>query len=220
MKGLSLFVASVVLCAGAIRGAAEDRFVKELRLAAGLTAVVAEGDLEPRAAGTYTVRVYKDVKSGAFVSGITREREGAILNVGLTEPDKDGKKRLFVETRVASLENFVNVDVFDFDGALLKLNPKLSRASLPEESKDDAEARKLQVSDEKKPEVVKPADAEKKAEAAKPVEEPAKPAEAKPAEEKKAEPANAEPEKPKVEEKAAAAEPAAVPEPTTEKPNP
>jgi hypothetical protein len=203
MNGRFTLVAMVGLCAAGV--IADDRFIKEIALSGGMTAVVAEGDLEPRSTGTYTVRIYKDLKSGAFVTGLTKERDGAICNIGFGDLNKDGRKELFVETKTSLQENYINIDVFDFDGVRLKQNPKLSLSSVPEEKRYGSKP--VPAEEEKKPEAAKPAAEKPEANVEKPAEKPA-------------ESANTEVEKPKVDEKAAKLEAVeAVIEPAAAKPD-
>ena len=62
--------------------ATADRFTQTVPLAKGLVAVVAEGDLEARSMGSYTVRAYFDAKASPgneptfYAAGLVRPRDG------------------------------------------------------------------------------------------------------------------------------------------------
>lgn len=102
---------SAVLCLGAALtahvAAADERFVGKLALSNGQTAVIAEGDLEARSIGSYTVRLYSPVggTSGAgtdattFVTGLFEKRDGVIESVMLADVDRDGRDEIVVVMR-------------------------------------------------------------------------------------------------------------------------
>jgi hypothetical protein len=52
-----ILVLAIMLCAGEVL-ADEGRYVKQLPLPDGRVSVVAEGDMEPRSIGSYSIRFY------------------------------------------------------------------------------------------------------------------------------------------------------------------
>ena len=67
---------------------AAERFVQPVPLTKGLVAVVAEGDLEARSIGSYTVRAYFDAEAGPgnettfYAAGLVRPRDGTVRSAG------------------------------------------------------------------------------------------------------------------------------------------
>jgi phage protein D len=102
----SLVAALFALAAATASGADDVRFVAKLVLANGQTAVVAEGDLEARSIGTYTVRLYGPVSGStaegdttSFVAGLFEKRDGTIESVALADIDRDGRDEIVVVMR-------------------------------------------------------------------------------------------------------------------------
>ncbi|MBA4387756.1 MAG: hypothetical protein C0404_07230 [Verrucomicrobia bacterium] len=171
---------------------AEDRFAGEIKIPGGLTAVVAEGNLEPGSIGTYTIRIYRDLKSGAYITGIIREREGAVKGASAVDLDKDGKQEIAVEIEVGS-SKARSLDVFNFSGGRLLWNARLSKDAAA--GADDKPAPPPKTED--KPAAVEPVKepAEKTPAPAEPAKEPAEkvadPADPQPAKEEAKQPADA-----------------------------
>ena len=71
--------------------------------------VVAEGDLEPRSTGTFSVRAYradaeaerKGFDLDAYLSGVLCQREGGVESVSSADIDGDGRPELIVAMRSA-----------------------------------------------------------------------------------------------------------------------
>ena len=121
MKCIATLFVVVFVSAVLHAKAGVDRFVQKLKLASGLTAVVAEGDLEARSIGSYTVRLYSagNAQPGDdatfFVSGLIRERNGYIEKVELASIDGDGKPELVVTVRCVGAGSYLYADAFAFD---------------------------------------------------------------------------------------------------------
>jgi hypothetical protein len=101
-------------------GAAPDpRFVGRVALPGGAQLVVAEGDLEPRSIGSYSVRLYAAgdlaFPTDRFVSGLVRAREGFIERIVLDDLDGDGRPELVVVIRSAGTGGAVSADAYALD---------------------------------------------------------------------------------------------------------
>jgi hypothetical protein len=81
-----------------------------------LTAVVAEGDFEPRSIGSFTLRFYRaddgEAKRGLdaddFAGGILRERDGQIEKVELLDLDGDSTNELIISARSAGSGGYLS----------------------------------------------------------------------------------------------------------------
>jgi len=109
---LSAIFLAVVLDAGA----ESKRFVKQIKLPTGQIAVVAEGDLEPRSIGSYSVRLYSGANpkypTNDFVAGIIKERDGGIDQVLLADLAGDGHVEIIVITRSAGSGGYLSAQSF------------------------------------------------------------------------------------------------------------
>jgi len=113
MKSVLFFSA---LCFIASAQGAEGRYVKKIRISKELTAVVAEGEFEPRSIGTFTVRFYRadddEAKRGLdaddFAGGILRERDGQIEKVELLDLDGDSTNELVISVRSAGSGGYLS----------------------------------------------------------------------------------------------------------------
>jgi len=94
------------------------RFVQKLALASGHTAVVAEGDLEARSIGSYSVRIYATRSAQSnddttfFSAGIVRARDGTIDKVFLADLGNGGSPSLVVAIRSAGSGGYLSADAF------------------------------------------------------------------------------------------------------------
>ena len=87
----------------------EIRWVSKLRLTPEVMMVVAEGDLEPRSTGTFSVRAYradaeaerKGFDLDAYLGGVLCQREGVVESVSSADIDGDGRPELIVAMRSA-----------------------------------------------------------------------------------------------------------------------
>ncbi|WP_293776380.1 PliI family lysozyme inhibitor of I-type lysozyme [uncultured Oxalicibacterium sp.] len=91
----------------------------------GQTVVVAEGDLEPRSIGSYSVRLYARNDPAypydRFVAGLVRPRNGMIQDLSFADIDKNGQSDIVVITRYAGSGNFVTAEAFHLQGNTLRL---------------------------------------------------------------------------------------------------
>ena len=121
MKRILIFLAAVMVAAQLHAEADVPRFCQKLKLPNQLTAVVAEGDLEARSLGSYTVRLYSSANAEPgddttfYVAGILRERSGAIEKVSLADIDGDGKPEVVVTIRCVGTGQYLSAEAFAFD---------------------------------------------------------------------------------------------------------
>lgn len=104
-----------------------NRFLQKIILPSGVMAVVAEGDYEPRALGSYSVRLYRVRSAEApfddFVAGIIRPRpNGSIEKVTLADIDGDGHDDIVVVFRSVGTGSFLSAEAFalDWNGLALR----------------------------------------------------------------------------------------------------
>lgn len=95
--------------------AAADRFVQKLALPDGQAVVVAEGDLEARSIGTYTVRLYSSDDTTRYLSGVIAVRDGSIESIRLADLDGRGEQ-LVVIVRSAGSGGYLSAQAFSFEG--------------------------------------------------------------------------------------------------------
>jgi len=115
-----LLLISSATAIGAEPGA---RFVQKIAVKPGLLAVVAEGDMEARSIGSYTVRTYsnpegKPANDTTFYSaGLIRIRDGTIESVALARVDKTSSPALVVVIRSAGTGGYLSADAFAITGS-------------------------------------------------------------------------------------------------------
>ena len=110
----ALFV--LALCFISSAQGAEVRYVKKIRISKELTAVVAEGDFEPRSIGSFPVRFYRadddEAKRGLdtddFAGGILIERDGQIEKVELLDLDGDSTNEMIISVRSAGSGGYLS----------------------------------------------------------------------------------------------------------------
>lgn len=101
--------------------AAADRFVARFPLHGGFVCVVAEGDLEPRSIGTFSVRVYRDLEVGDYVAGTIGRRDGFVRAAYVVAGDDAGAQQIAVEVETAGSGRHASRHVFVFDPATRSL---------------------------------------------------------------------------------------------------
>ena len=128
---------------------AEDgrRVVKQATMPkSGQMVVVAEGDLEPRSVGSYTVRLYAKNDPAypydRFVAGTVRPRNGMIQDLTFADIDKNGQPDIIVITRYAGSGNFVTAEAFRLQSKTLSL---LTSVAGLDASKDAIQALKQKL---------------------------------------------------------------------------
>lgn len=95
-------------------------YLERLELASGYTLVIAEGALEPRSIGSVTVKMYRDLVVGDFVSGLSFPRDGTVLKSVLIGNSSD-KQTLSITTVTAGSGNYQTTQLICIDGDTLSL---------------------------------------------------------------------------------------------------
>ena len=101
-----------------------DRYLNQHKLSTGLTAVIAEGDLEPRSIGSYSVRIYganPEYPTDDFLSGTIRLRDGSIEKVVIQDINGDGAEEIIIIIRSAGTGGYISADAFQYKSKQLKL---------------------------------------------------------------------------------------------------
>jgi hypothetical protein len=109
-----------------------QRFVQKLAVSSQLTAVVAEGDLEARSIGSYTVRVYS--KEGEptgddttfYKTGIVRRRDGTVESISLADLLANAPPMLVVTIRSAGSGGYLSAEAFVITGKTIRLAGSVS----------------------------------------------------------------------------------------------
>lgn len=122
-----------LLSALSAQAAEPARFVGQKTLPDGQTVVVAEGDLEARSVGSYSVRLYEAAQAPDattfFISGIVMPRDGVVTEVLLDDADTDGQIEVVVVTRSVGAGGYLSARVFDvLDG---RIDPLITVTDLP-----------------------------------------------------------------------------------------
>lgn len=122
-----------LLSALSAQAAETARFVGQKTLPDGQTVVVAEGDLEARSVGSYSVRLYEAAQAPDtttfFISGIVMPRDGVVTEVLLDDADTDGQIEVVVVTRSVGSGGYLSARVFDvLDG---RIDPLITVTDLP-----------------------------------------------------------------------------------------
>ena len=80
--------------------------------------MVAEGDLEPRSIGSYTVRVYSNSQpeypTDDFLAGLVKERDGTVEDVLFADVNGDGIKDIVVTMRCVGTGSYLSAVAFTF----------------------------------------------------------------------------------------------------------
>jgi len=126
MTKVALTVFSLVVSATVFAAEADHRFVRLFKFPAALeSAVVAEGDLEPRSIGSYTLRIYgggsSQFPTDDFITGIVRPRDGTIEAVHFIDMDGDNRAVLVVLMRSAGSGGYLAADAFRYRKGSLEL---------------------------------------------------------------------------------------------------
>ena len=99
-------------------GDGAERYVKSHKLPTGQVVVVAEGDLEPRSIGSYTVRVYSNSQpeypTDDFLAGLVKERDGTVEDVLFADVNGDGIKDIVVTMRCVGTGSYLAAVAFTF----------------------------------------------------------------------------------------------------------
>lgn len=126
MTKVALTVFFLVVSAIVFAAEADHRFVRLFKFPAALeSAVVAEGDLEPRSIGSYTLRIYgggsSQFPTDDFITGIVRPRDGTIEAVHFIDVDGDNRAVLVVLMRSAGSGGYLAADAFRYRNRSIEL---------------------------------------------------------------------------------------------------
>jgi hypothetical protein len=109
----------------ALASGADVRLLLGVLPGTSIVVVVAEGHLEPRSVGSYSVRVYGGARPGFpyddFIAGIVRPRDGAVESVQPADVDGDGAPEIVVVVRAAGTGGYLSADAFHLRGTTLSL---------------------------------------------------------------------------------------------------
>jgi hypothetical protein len=100
------------------------RYVNQHKLSTGLTAVVAEGDFEPRSIGSYSVRIYganPEFPIDDFLCGTIRSRDGSIEKIMIQDLNGDGNEEIIIIIRSVGTGGYLSADAFQYQSKQLKL---------------------------------------------------------------------------------------------------
>jgi len=118
----------LLTCAVSLSASAadSDRIVKTALYApTQATIVVAEGDLEPRSVGSYSIRLYAKNDPAfpydRFVTGLVRPRDGSVESVRFADLDHDGTPEIIVVLRSSGSGGYQSADAFHFRKKSLQL---------------------------------------------------------------------------------------------------
>ncbi len=93
-----------------------DRFIRQLTLPDGQIIMVAEGDQEPRSAGSYSIRLYLGTEpkfpTDDFLHGLIRERDGSIEDVKLDDSTNKNNPAIIVIIKSAGSGGYLSADQF------------------------------------------------------------------------------------------------------------
>lgn len=108
--------AAVLLLVAPVAAVAQDRFIEKLRLPAGQTLVVAEGDFEARSIGSFSVRLYDAAapsdETTFFRAGLIRARDGVVEKAVLADVDGDRKNEVVVVVRSVGTGSYQSAHAF------------------------------------------------------------------------------------------------------------
>jgi hypothetical protein len=106
----------VLLFTASVHAAGQERFVSHLTLPTGETVVVAEGDLEARSVGSFSVRLYDAAaapdETTFFTSGLIRARDGVVEKVSLADVDGDRQQEVVVFVRSVGTGSYLSAHAF------------------------------------------------------------------------------------------------------------
>ena len=101
-----------------------NRYANQHRLSTGETAVVAEGDFEPRSIGSYSVRIYgvnPNFPTDNFIYGTISPRNGIIEKVITQDINGDGIEEIIVIIRSVGTGGYLSADAYQYRSNRLEL---------------------------------------------------------------------------------------------------
>ena len=96
---------------------ASDRFIDKIKLPGGQTVVVAEGELEARSLGSFSIRLYQAAAAADettfFISGLVSERDGVVEKLLLADINGDADSEIVVVVRSVGTGSYLSAYAFD-----------------------------------------------------------------------------------------------------------
>jgi hypothetical protein len=109
----------ILITSGTLYAAESERFITKLKLPTGETVMVAEGELEARSIGSFSIRLYDAAAPGDettfFRSGLIRPRDGVIEKVVLADVAGDRRPEIVVMVRSAGTGSYLSAQAFSVD---------------------------------------------------------------------------------------------------------
>ena len=111
---------------------AAERFAQPVALAKGLVAVVAEGDLEARSVGSYSVRAYYDEQASPgnetsfYTAGLVRPRDGTVRSAGPLAMPGRPRPLLMVVMQSAGSGGYLSAEAFAVEPRAVRLLARVS----------------------------------------------------------------------------------------------
>ena len=132
-KGLCS-MARAAVCAAMLNSTAwaGERFTQPVPLAKGLVAVVAEGDLETRSIGSYSVRAYYDEQASPgnettfYTAGMVRPRDGTVRSAGPLAMPGRPRPVLMVVMQSAGSGGYLSAEAFAVEPRAVRLLARVS----------------------------------------------------------------------------------------------
>jgi hypothetical protein len=125
-----LWLALVVAACAAPGSGETARVIKTVVPGTSTVVIVAEGELEPKSLGSYSLRTYAGADPrfpyDDFIAGIVRRRDGTVERVVFSDLDHDGSPEIIVVIRSAGTGGFLSADAFRLHGATLSLVESVS----------------------------------------------------------------------------------------------
>ena len=116
----------------AVGAATADRFTQTVPLTKGLVAVVAEGDLEARSMGSYTVRAYFDAEASSgnettfYAAGLVRPRDGTVRSASALALPGRPRPLLMVVMQSAGSGGYLSAEAFAVEPRAVRLLARVS----------------------------------------------------------------------------------------------
>ena len=99
---------------------AAHHFIEKFSLQTGQTVVVAEGELEARSIGSFTITLYRAAQpvneTTFYQAGMVLDRDGAIEQVALEDLDQDGNEEVIVIIRSAGSGGYLSAKAIKIAG--------------------------------------------------------------------------------------------------------
>ena len=129
MKKISIIIVMNLFIFLGLAFGESDRYVHQHKLSTGETAVIAEGDFEPRSMGSYSIRIYSanpDFPTDVFLCGTIRSRDGSIEKVMIQDINGDKTEEIVVIIRSVGTGEYLSADAFLYQSKQLKVIANVS----------------------------------------------------------------------------------------------